>query len=110
MLTALNLPYVLSFIAVIFDYRGKFNAGVSMAYKNCLGIGNPEPKTIPIFAGLTEEQGYHTSKSFLPKVIQDNFYLRHTNYQSKKIPFIINITKLFSHYNYQLYQSDWSLL
>jgi len=33
-----------------------------------IGIGNPEPKTIPIFAGLTEEQGYHTSKSFLPKV------------------------------------------
>ena len=84
MLTALNLPYVLSFIAVIFDYRGKFNAGVSMAYNNCLGIGNPEPKTIPIFAGLTEEQGYHTSKSFLPKVIQDNFYFAFTTYQLPK--------------------------
>jgi len=33
-----------------------------------IGIGNPEPKTIPIFDGLTEEQGYFTSKGFLPKV------------------------------------------
>lgn len=33
-----------------------------------IGIGNPQPKTIPIFEGLTEENGYYTSKSFLPKV------------------------------------------
>jgi len=33
-----------------------------------LGIGNPEPKIIPIFKGLTEDQGFYTSKSFLPKV------------------------------------------
>ena len=33
-----------------------------------IGIGNPEPKTIPIFKGLTEEQGFFTSKGFLPKV------------------------------------------
>ncbi len=33
-----------------------------------IGIGNPEPKVIPIFKGLTEEQGFYTSKSFLPKV------------------------------------------
>jgi len=33
-----------------------------------IGIGNPEPKTIPIFKELTEDQGYFTSKSFLPKV------------------------------------------
>ena len=33
-----------------------------------IGIGNPEPKIIPIFEGLSEEQGFYTSKSFLPKV------------------------------------------
>ena len=33
-----------------------------------LGIGNPEPKVIPIFKGLSEDQGFFTSKSFLPKV------------------------------------------
>merc|ERR1712002_979920 len=33
-----------------------------------IGIGNPEPKTIPIFDGLTENEGYYTSKGFLPKV------------------------------------------
>jgi hypothetical protein len=33
-----------------------------------IGIGNPQPKTIPIFEGLTEQHGYYTSKSFLPKV------------------------------------------
>eukprot|EP00088_Acartia_fossae_P032309 TRINITY_DN3308_c0_g1_i6.p1 TRINITY_DN3308_c0_g1~~TRINITY_DN3308_c0_g1_i6.p1 ORF type:complete len:1069 (-),score=295.18 TRINITY_DN3308_c0_g1_i6:247-3453(-) len=33
-----------------------------------IGIGNPEAKTIPMFNGLTEEQGYFTSKSFLPQV------------------------------------------
>ena len=33
-----------------------------------LGLGNPEPKVIPIFQGLTESQGFYTSKSFLPKV------------------------------------------
>ena len=33
-----------------------------------IGIGNPEPKTIPIFSGLDEAKGYFTSKSFLPAV------------------------------------------
>ena len=33
-----------------------------------IGIGNPEPKTIPIFDGLDEGKGYYTSKSFLPQV------------------------------------------
>jgi dihydropyrimidine dehydrogenase (NADP+) len=33
-----------------------------------IGIGNPDAKTIPMFNGLTEEQGYYTSKAFLPKV------------------------------------------
>ena len=33
-----------------------------------VGIGLPSPKRIPIFAGLTEEMGFYTSKDFLPKV------------------------------------------
>jgi len=41
------------------------NDGYKAAF---IGIGNPEPKTIPIFEGLSSEQGYYTSKSFLPKV------------------------------------------
>ncbi|CAD1479183.1 unnamed protein product, partial [Heterotrigona itama] len=32
-----------------------------------LGIGLPEAKNIPIFSNLTEEMGFFTSKSFLPK-------------------------------------------
>ncbi|XP_033325704.2 dihydropyrimidine dehydrogenase su(r) isoform X1 [Megalopta genalis] len=35
-----------------------------------LGIGLPEAKTIPIFADLTAEMGFFTSKSFLPKVAE----------------------------------------
>ncbi|XP_054014586.1 dihydropyrimidine dehydrogenase [NADP(+)] [Hylaeus anthracinus] len=37
-----------------------------------LGIGLPEAKTIPIFAGLTEEMGFFTSKSFLPRVAKSS--------------------------------------
>ena len=33
-----------------------------------VGIGNPDAKRIPLFEGLTEDQGFYTSKSFLPKV------------------------------------------
>jgi dihydropyrimidine dehydrogenase (NADP+) len=33
-----------------------------------VGIGNPEPKVIPIFEGLNESNGFYTSKDFLPKV------------------------------------------
>ncbi|XP_059095329.1 dihydropyrimidine dehydrogenase [NADP(+)]-like [Tigriopus californicus] len=33
-----------------------------------IGIGNPEPKKIPIFEPLTEANGFFTSKDFLPKV------------------------------------------
>ncbi|KAL7298762.1 hypothetical protein TKK_0008508 [Trichogramma kaykai] len=33
-----------------------------------LGIGLPEPKSLPIFDGLTPEMGYYTSKNFLPAV------------------------------------------
>ncbi|XP_076639688.1 dihydropyrimidine dehydrogenase su(r) [Colletes latitarsis] len=37
-----------------------------------LGIGLPEAKTIPIFADLTEEMGFFTSKSFLPRVAKSS--------------------------------------
>lgn len=43
------------------------------------GIGNPEAKTIPMFDGLTEDQGYYTSKSFLPKVSILTFCCINTN-------------------------------
>ncbi|XP_053667382.1 dihydropyrimidine dehydrogenase [NADP(+)] [Anopheles marshallii] len=33
-----------------------------------LGIGLPQPKVDKVFEGLTEEQGFYTSKSFLPQV------------------------------------------
>ncbi|CAH1968195.1 unnamed protein product [Acanthoscelides obtectus] len=33
-----------------------------------LGIGLPQPKVAPVFQGLTEQMGFYTSKSFLPKV------------------------------------------
>lgn len=33
-----------------------------------VGIGLPDPKRIPLFDGLTESHGFHTSKSFLPRV------------------------------------------
>jgi len=33
-----------------------------------LGFGLPDAQKIPIFANLTEDMGFHTSKSFLPKV------------------------------------------
>ncbi|XP_061413884.1 dihydropyrimidine dehydrogenase [NADP(+)]-like isoform X2 [Lethenteron reissneri] len=33
-----------------------------------IGIGLPEPTVAPLFEGLTEEQGFFTSKSFLPRV------------------------------------------
>ena len=37
-----------------------------------LGVGLPEPKIIPIFDGLTPEQGFYTSKNFLPLVAQSS--------------------------------------
>lgn len=33
-----------------------------------VGIGLPDPKIIPIFEGLTVDQGFYTSKDFLPLV------------------------------------------
>lgn len=33
-----------------------------------LGFGLPEAKTLPIFSGLTPNEGYYTSKNFLPAV------------------------------------------
>lgn len=37
-----------------------------------LGIGLPEPKKVPIFSALTEEMGFFTSKSFLPRVAKSS--------------------------------------
>lgn len=33
-----------------------------------VGIGLPEPKKISAFKGLKKEQGFYTSKDFLPQV------------------------------------------
>ena len=33
-----------------------------------LGFGLPNPKTDPIFKGLSEENGFFTSKKYLPDV------------------------------------------
>lgn len=33
-----------------------------------LGMGLPDPKLIPMFQGLTQENGFYTSKDFLPVV------------------------------------------
>lgn len=35
-----------------------------------VGVGNPSPKTTPIFDGLTPAHGFLTSKDFLPQVMQ----------------------------------------
>ena len=42
---------------------------LSEGYKTVfVGIGLPDPKVAPIFDGLTVEQGFYTSKDFLPVV------------------------------------------
>ena len=33
-----------------------------------VGIGLPDPKVAPMFEGLTPQQGFYTSKDFLPVV------------------------------------------
>ena len=46
----------------------------NMDYKAVfIGIGNPDPKKIPIFENLTESNGFFTSKDFLPKVNVNSF-------------------------------------
>jgi dihydropyrimidine dehydrogenase (NADP+) len=37
-----------------------------------VGIGQPEPKSDKIFAGLKQEDGYYTSKDFLPLVMKSS--------------------------------------
>ena len=61
-----------------------------LGYKGIfIGIGNPEPKIIPIFKSLTEEQGFFTSKGFLPKVscccCQPIFYITQYGLNQHKI-------------------------
>ncbi|XP_001604620.1 dihydropyrimidine dehydrogenase [NADP(+)] [Nasonia vitripennis] len=43
------------------------NSGYEVIF---LGFGLPEPKSVPIFDGLTPEMGFYTSKNFLPAVSQ----------------------------------------
>lgn len=45
--------------------KGLLDNGVDAVF---LGIGLPEPTINPIFKGLTQEQGFFTSKDFLPQV------------------------------------------
>uniref|UniRef100_A0A182Y4Z6 Dihydropyrimidine dehydrogenase [NADP(+)] n=1 Tax=Anopheles stephensi TaxID=30069 RepID=A0A182Y4Z6_ANOST len=45
--------------------RGLLETGTDAVF---LGIGLPQPKVDKVFEGLTEEQGFFTSKSFLPQV------------------------------------------
>lgn len=79
-----RLPYdVVDFeINLVKDLGVKIELGRSLSEKDLtiqglfktnykaifLGIGLPEPKTLTIFSGLTSNEGYYTSKSFLPVV------------------------------------------
>ncbi|KAG6449002.1 hypothetical protein O3G_MSEX005801 [Manduca sexta] len=45
--------------------NGLLNDGHAAVF---LGIGLPEPKSVPIFEGLNQEMGFYTSKDFLPLV------------------------------------------
>ncbi len=45
--------------------QGLLSAGYEAVF---IGMGLPDPKLIPIFEGLTPEQGFCTSKDFLPLV------------------------------------------
>ena len=45
--------------------RGLVNGGYEAVF---VGIGLPDPKLAPIFEGLTKENGFFTSKEFLPVV------------------------------------------
>lgn len=79
-----RLPYnVVSFeIALMQDLGVKIETGRSLSTDDLtvqklkadgysalfIGIGKPQANLIPIFKDLTEEMGFFTSKSFLPKV------------------------------------------
>ncbi|XP_022126972.2 dihydropyrimidine dehydrogenase [NADP(+)] [Pieris rapae] len=45
--------------------EGLLNDGHAAVF---LGIGLPEPKSVPIFKNLTQDMGFYTSKDFLPLV------------------------------------------
>ncbi|XP_032675944.1 dihydropyrimidine dehydrogenase [NADP(+)] [Odontomachus brunneus] len=49
--------------------QGLQNAGYKAIF---LGIGLPEPNSIPIFENLTPEMGFFTSKNFLPAVAKSS--------------------------------------
>ncbi|XP_012922656.1 dihydropyrimidine dehydrogenase [NADP(+)] isoform X3 [Heterocephalus glaber] len=83
-----RLPYdVVNFeIELMKDLGIKINCGNSLSvhemtlstlkedgYKAAfIGIGLPEPKRDPIFQGLTQDQGFYTSKDFLPLVAKSS--------------------------------------
>ena len=45
--------------------RGLLSEGYEAVF---VGIGLPDPKVAPMFEGLTAEEGFYTSKDFLPVV------------------------------------------
>ena len=45
--------------------RGLLSEGYEAVF---IGIGLPDPKVAPIFKGLTTQNGFFTSKEFLPVV------------------------------------------
>lgn len=68
-------------INLVKDLGVKFETGRSLSTKDLtvegllkdskaifIGIGLPQPKINPLFKDLSEENGFYTSKSFLPKV------------------------------------------
>eukprot|EP01134_Creolimax_fragrantissima_P000723 CFRG0723T1 len=87
-LSASEIPeYRLPFDVVRWEIQLMLDLGINIKYGKALGkdytiqslkkdgyeavfvgCGLPQPKTIPTFKGLTEDQGYFSSKSFLPKV------------------------------------------
>ena len=50
-----------------------------------VGIGLPDPKVIPIFEGLTVDQGFYTSKDFLPLVSMTSKPGKHFNMSNHDI-------------------------
>jgi len=88
-LSSLEIPqYRLPFDVVNFEIGLMKDLGVKIEYNKALGengltiqslkkqgyeaiflgIGLPEPKIDPVFKGLTQEEGFFSSKDFLPKV------------------------------------------
>ncbi|KAL3320770.1 hypothetical protein Ciccas_000541, partial [Cichlidogyrus casuarinus] len=64
-----------------------------MGYKAMfLGFGMPDPRRAPVFEGLTQEQGYFTSKEFLPMVSEASKpnLTKKCSCKSPKLPDLVN--------------------